>query len=240
MQVDNTTSAVPSWVTPQTEWVPTQSGINTVENRSSLLKDDFLKLLVAQLRNQDPLNPADNQEFAAQLAQFSSLEQLQQMNSSLEKSLDSNSQIANYLNNNTATGFIGKEVRALGNQVYLDESSDPVIRFQQNRNSIDTKVIVYNSAGVLMRTIGLGGTSADEMDVVWDGKDSQGNNLAEGTYWFDVAATDYEGNPVKTVGFMVGIITGIRYLDNKAYLLMGDRQLPLEDVIEVIQSQEGS
>ena len=95
-------------------WASQESGVSNVENRAQLLKDDFLKLLVTQLQNQDPLNPASNQEFASQLAEFSSLEQLTQMNESLESNLDSDLLLAQSLNNSTATGFIGHEVHATG------------------------------------------------------------------------------------------------------------------------------
>ena len=71
-------------------WASQASGVDSIQNRTQLMKDDFLKLLVTQLQNQDPLNPASNQEFAAQLAQFSSLEQLMEMNKALDANLEMN------------------------------------------------------------------------------------------------------------------------------------------------------
>jgi flagellar basal-body rod modification protein FlgD len=214
------------------------SGTAATESRSALMKDDFLKLLVSQLKNQDPLNPADNQEFAAQLAQFSSLEQLMQMNQSLEKNLDSNSQIITYLHNSKATDFIGKEVRAVGDQVSLGESGDAVIRFSQEANSQDTMVNIYNESGAMVRSLDIGSRPAGGMNVTWDGKDSEDKRLSAGVYRFEVAAVDYEGNEVGTTGFMIGTVTGVRYQDNKASLLVGEEEVELENVIEVVQPEE--
>ena len=81
-------------------------------NTASLGKDDFLKLLIAQLQNQDPLNPADNTEFVAQLAQFSSLEQLTTMNASLEQSIEFNRTVTETINNSMMVNFMGKSVSA--------------------------------------------------------------------------------------------------------------------------------
>ena len=71
-----------------------------VVGRDQLGKDDFLKLLTVQLRYQDPLNPMENTEFIAQMAQFSSLEQLQNMNAGLEKNLGAETQLHNAFQNN--------------------------------------------------------------------------------------------------------------------------------------------
>ena len=92
---------------------------------ATLGKEDFLKLLMTQLQYQDPLNPMDNQDFMAELAQFSSLEQLQNVNSNLQ----ANFLLTQSLNNSLATNLIGKRVIALGSQVYLGRDSGEEITF---------------------------------------------------------------------------------------------------------------
>ena len=79
---------------------------------STLGKNDFLTLLIAQLKHQDPLNPADNTEFIAQLAQFSSLEQMTLMNANLEKSLESNINMTEAVSNAMIINYFGKYVTA--------------------------------------------------------------------------------------------------------------------------------
>jgi flagellar basal-body rod modification protein FlgD len=228
MQVQNTDTQTPAWAAEK-------SGMGTITNRATLLKDDFLKLLVAQLQNQDPMNPASNQEFASQLAQFSSLEQLQQMNTSLADNLNSSNQIGQFISNSVAASFIGKDVRAVGDQVHLGASGDTLIRFSQDTTSTDTIVHIYDSSGTEVRTLDLGANPAGGLDVGWDSKDSLGNRLPEGTYSFKIEAVDASGEAVKTVSFMIGSVTGVRYVDNKASLLLGEEEVPLENVFDVIE-----
>lgn len=229
-QVDSATNAasLPAFAT-QT------SGVDSVENRATLLKDDFLKLLITQLQNQDPMNPASNQEFAAQLAQFSSLEQLQQMNSTLGTNLTMNGVIAGSINNNTAANFIGKLVTAVGDQVHLEDSGDVEIRFSQTQASAKTVMNIYDANGTLVRSMDMGAMQSGGVIVGWDGKDAQGNRLPAGTYNMDVQAADVDGNAIDTLTFMTGEVTGVRYVDNKATLLLGDQEVPLENVIEVLK-----
>ena len=99
-------------------------------NTASLGKDDFLKLLIAQLQNQDPLNPADNTEFVSQLAQFSSLEQLTTMNSSLEQSIEFNRSVTETINNSMMVNFIGKSVSAESSGFLFDGYNAVELQFE--------------------------------------------------------------------------------------------------------------
>ena len=95
----------------------------TETGNSSLGKDAFLKLLITQLQNQDPTNPMDDREFIAQMAQFSSLEQMQNMTKAMESLLESQhqTQLMSY------TSFIGKEVKWHELTEELDEKGNPVV-----------------------------------------------------------------------------------------------------------------
>ncbi len=229
---------IASTVNESAAWATQASGVDSIQNRAQLMKDDFLKLLVVQLQNQDPLNPASNQEFASQLAQFSSLEQLMGMNKALGENLEINGFIANSLNNSIATTFIGKEVHAVGNQVHLSEEGDLEIRFNQERASAETLVNIYNSAGTMVRSLDLGAMPGGGVGVEWDGKDESGERLPEGSYYVEVLASDYDSNRIATVTFMMGLVTGVRYFDNRALLLVGEEEVALENVIEVVLPKE--
>jgi len=105
------------------ESVQSAGNTSTSSSKAVLDNEDFLNLLVAQLQAQDPLNPMDSTDFTAQLAQFSSLEQLQNMNESMEYLLLYQSS----MNNAQAVSFIGKEIRAIGNQTQVNEGVvDPI------------------------------------------------------------------------------------------------------------------
>ena len=88
--------------------------------KSSLGKDDFMKLMISQLQNQDPLNPMDGTAFSAQLAQFSSLEQLTNLNTYMKQSLDANATLTQSINNTLITGLIGKGVKLSGGDLKVN------------------------------------------------------------------------------------------------------------------------
>ncbi len=228
MQVSETQTSLPAWA-------QTESGIKDIEEQATTSKDDFLKLLVTQLQNQDPMNPADNQEFSAQLAQFSSLEQLTEMNKTLGDNLSSTKQLGQLINNSVAAGFIGKDIRAVGNQIYFDGESDATLQFHLEAPSSETTVHIYDSTGEEILSMALGGRPAGETDLNWDGVDSEGNQRSSGVFYFEVEATDSEGESLGATTFMTGQVTGVRYLDNKAYLLMGEKQVSLENVFDVLE-----
>ncbi len=228
MQVDTTNSTTPAWASQQ-------SGADNVENRASLQKDDFLKLLVVQLQNQDPLNPASNQEFAAQLAQYSSLEQMTQMNKSLEVGLANDTQLYQEMSNSTATRFIGREVHATGNIINMEQGNPVSLRFSQDNTSEETLIDIYNAQGSLVRSLELMNVQSGGIVAEWDGKDFEGNQLSSGSYYFDITATDVTGNNVGVIPFMVGKVTGVRYNENKVTLLVDGNEVPLENVLEVVE-----
>ena len=162
----------------------TSSGAATSESTtSSLGKNDFLKLLVTQLNNQNPLNPQDNTEFVAQLAQFSSVESLQNLNTSVD------SIVSNYNSSQAlqASSLVGRSVIAAGSTAVVDTTTG-MTGSVVLPSSGDLSVGVYNSAGSLVGTIPLNASSAGSHSFSWDGKDSSGQTLASGTYTFKATA----------------------------------------------------
>src|SRR5450631_261116 len=113
-------------ISPLGAAAPTTGAPSTVSNPLATLgKDSFLQLLVAQMKNQDPLNPAPSDQMAAELAQFSSLEQLQHINAALTgQSTDTNTLLAS-IQTSAAMGTLGKTVVATGNQVAIPANTDP-------------------------------------------------------------------------------------------------------------------
>jgi flagellar basal-body rod modification protein FlgD len=150
-------------------------------------KDDFLTLLVAQLQHQDPLNPQDSTEFTAQLAQFSSLEQLGNVNDNLEYL-----KLATAAANNTeAVSLIGKQIIAAGNAIQREDGAAVACNFELAAEASAVAVNIYDPNGNFIRTFEGGALSAGAQALEWDGKDSQGHSVPDGVYSFEVLAVDY-------------------------------------------------
>lgn len=211
------------------------SAASSVASRT-LGKEDFLRLLIAQLRNQDPLSPMQNEEFVAQLAQFSSLEQMQNVNSNLEAAIQSDMLLNQVMNNSLVTTLIGKEVKIQGNQLSLGESGDALAGFQIGAPSAGTTVEITDSSGQVVRTMVLDPMSPGDHRLEWDGKDDSGKRLPPGDYAFTIKAMDGDGGELEVIPYTRGTITGVRYENGKATLLLGDTAYPLGNVLEILQA----
>lgn len=196
---------------------------------ATLGKEDFLRLLVIQLQYQDPLSPVENTEFLAQLAQFSSLEQLQNVNSNLQ----ANFLLTQSLNNSLATNLIGKKVIALGNELYLRGDDGEEITFDLAENAGVT-IEIYDEDGTLVRTLKPGTLPSGRNRLHWDGKDSEGNSLPLGNYSFQVDATDSNGNSLDVTTYSTGLVTGVKFEQGNALLMLGDQEVNLSDIIEIL------
>ncbi len=200
---------------------------------TTLGKDDFLRILVTQLRNQDPINPVKGEEFAAQLAQFSSVEQLQNINANLENNLEMDLLLSQALNNTLATTLIGNKVKAIGNSVTKAAGEDAEMHYRLSSPAQKVTINVTDANGVVVRIVELEGQTSGEHSYQWDGKDNSGNELAEGVYQFSVAAEDGSGNNVGALTFISGLINSIRYNNGAAMLLLGDVEVSMSDVFEI-------
>ncbi len=202
-------------------------------NRTTMEKDDFLKLLIAQLSHQDPLSPMDNQEFAAQLAQFSSLEQLAGINFNLEQSIQMDILLTQAINNTLATTIIGKEVKAVGSSFKLDAEGSVDLTFRLDDFADDVEVVITDDAGNVVRRLSANALSEGEHSLGWDGKNADGEAVPEGEYHFAVTATRADGEDISVTPLITGTITGVRYENGSAVLLVGDREIPFGSVLEI-------
>lgn len=200
---------------------------------SRLGKDDFLNLLVTQLRYQNPLEPLKDSDFVAQLAQFSSLEQLENINSTLGYSAELDYILSQTIANTMATTIIGKEVVAGGNTVYHTYDSNDDLHFRLDAYAADIEISIYNDSGTLIRTLTLEDLEEGMNSCDWDGKDDSGTNVAGGEYTFSVSATDNAGNVVGTQTRIVGIVESVRYENNQGYLIIGGQRISMSDIIQI-------
>lgn len=211
------------------------SNENTSSNSGTeeLGKDEFLKLFIAQIQYQDPLNPLDSAEFTAQLAQFSSVEQLYGMNSKLgniEETMNNQSEQRDNL------GYIGKTVKADDNTMHVDNGTVQSGSYNLDGSGYVT-IDVYDSDGVIVRTFYKGWEDKGEHDVNWDGRDDSGAIAGDGSYTFEVTARDEDGFYVPSNTYISGEVTGITYQDGQPYLMIGDKIInDNNNIIEVTQT----
>jgi flagellar basal-body rod modification protein FlgD len=194
-------------------------------------KDEFLKLLVAQLQAQDPLNPMDSTEFTAQLAQFSSLEQLQNVNNNLEDMSTSQA----VLSNSQAVSYIGKTITAVGDTVTVQKDVDNRMQIELAANSDKVYVTISDQMGNFIRDVEVGALLAGSHEISWDGRDYMGNTVQEGVYRFEVNAVDSEGNAVGSKKFVSGTVSGVAFENGIAYLVSDEMKIAMGDVISVLQ-----
>jgi len=162
----------------------TTSTKNSSGNKA-LGQDQFLTLLVAQLQNQDPLNPADATEFTSQLAQYSQLEQLFNLNDAMEEltSTTAKSQSISALN------LIGQEVVVEGNDFTVKSGESVNLGYQVEGTITGLNLVVKNSSNKVVATIAAKDLTAGNHFLTWNGKDADGNAVAAGDYSFTLSAT---------------------------------------------------
>ena len=213
------------------EPVTVDSGTSQTSEDNTLAKDDFLNLLITQLQNQDPLSPMDSTEFSAQLAQFSSLEQLSNVNENLETLL----LYQGSLNNSQAVSFIGKTITASGDSSLITDGIPDNIHFELAGDASDTFVTIYDAAGNFVASKEYGSLNAGSHSLSWDGTDHAGNKLPDGVYYFEVMAVDVNNEMVDATTFTTGKVTGVTYKEGTTYLMSGDQKIPLGNVVEITE-----
>lgn len=187
-------------------------------------KTEFLKLLVAQLENQDPLNPQDPTEFTAQLAQYSSLEQQFTMNEQLAKMAESSGDVQRL----TALSLIGKLITAESGTIELAPSTDTSlaerlgytpgvldgqIGYRLEDSAASVKLNIFNDQNVLVATVEAPASSAGDHFVEWDGKGTNGNLLPAGDYTVKVSASnpsaDGDAETINASAIVKGMVIGV-------------------------------
>jgi flagellar basal-body rod modification protein FlgD len=202
---------------------------NTVAYGTQTLgKEDFMNLLIKQLSYQDPLSPLDSKEFTDQLTQFSSLEELKNINGTLDDVLA----FQQSMQNTTVTNLIGKNVKVNGNSAYLNDIAD--MSYDLAGDAASVVMLIYNAAGKIVRTEDLGPQNEGGKVYLWGGKDNFGNQMPEGAYTFEIQALDSVGNQVAASSKSSGKVTGINFDNGVASLVLnGSKNVYLSDILSI-------
>ncbi len=206
---------------------------NTPEAKSTMDQDTFLTILVAQLTHQDPLNPMEDQDMTSQLAEFSSLEQLTNINDGISN-LTSTMEQSDML---SAVSFIGKDIKAEGYKISKDEGNVSTIYYGFGEPVTGILMNIYDSEGAIVRSVELGSKEAGTYQYEWDGLDESGAELPDGQYGVGILGEDADGGYVMVQTEISGTVDAVVNEDGTQYLRLKDgRFISFLNVKEIVDS----
>ncbi len=201
------------------------------QDKTVMGKDSFMKLLVTQLSNQDPMAPSDPTQFVSQLAEFTSLEQLVGLNEGLNilamtQAAATSAQMVSY---------VGKEVTINDSSMYITGDDEQVgMSFELPDRATSVEITVTNSSGEVVRTIDLGARMGGPVNASFDGKDDHGQPLPPGTYSYEVNAIGPDGEPMEVQERSTGFVESVVFENGYPELMLSDgRKVPLGQVLKV-------
>jgi flagellar basal-body rod modification protein FlgD len=191
-------------------------------------KEAFLKLLVAQVSQQDPLSPQDSNQYVEQLTQFSTLEQLMELNSGVETL--ALGQMSN--NSQEALRFVGHEVIARGDRLTHDQGESQEVAYEVKGDAEQANLVIRNEYGEVVFEKGID-PEPGVRRYEWDGRMEDGRSAPSGRYTVSVEASKGD-NPVPVDTFVRGQVTGVRFDEGYPELMIGERRIRMTDVVEVM------
>jgi flagellar basal-body rod modification protein FlgD len=228
---------------------PTEAKPVTKKN-DALGRDEFLQLLVAQMKNQDPLNPMDGQEMAAQLAQFSQVEQLLEIKESMQTvaenqvelgtAIEDLSQItlaqgdamAQLLEQSMAINTVGRTGVLAGDQLFVDRDGSGTVTIDSNVEGLGTLTVRDADGAIVARgNAAISGDGMQSLELEDFGFDPP---LPPGRYTFALDVTDARGGVTPAQTYTTGRITGLRYVAGEPTLMIGDSlSVPFSSLLQL-------
>lgn len=226
----------------------TVDSVTTKTDTSSLYKDasksaemdktQFLTLLITQMQYQDPLNPQDPAEFTSQLAQYSNLEQLINVNDSLgnmDDSIKALQMLQAASNNNQTVSLIGKNVLFEGDDLTISGGKANDLNFyaSENLSNATVNIIKTDSSGkqTIVRSLQLGSCSAGIQDI--DLSSLEGGALPDGNYTVSISGTNTSGTSVSPSPLILGRVSGVYFENGQTLVAVNGERIPLSDVYSV-------
>ncbi len=184
------------------------AAVGSKSAQAALDHDDFLKLLVAQLKHQDPLKPQENTQFIAELAQFSSLEQTMGINQRLDALATQTRAQAT----TDALALVGSVATARGSRISHEANGEPTpISFKLGGAAAEVTVGIENQYGQTVRTMTVGAAAAGSVKLTWDGYGDDGNRLPAGSYSVSVDARAADQSVVPVLQEVTGRVQAVSF-----------------------------
>lgn len=199
--------------------------------KNELGKDDFLKLMLAQMKNQDPTNPLKSHEMAAQMAQFTSVEQLTNINQAIEKLGHNQNSGGTY----DSLAFIGKVASGDSSKLFR-QNGDTTHDFHFNlaKDAMNIKIQVKDAAGEVVKTLEVKDLKEGKNSVTWNGQTEDGLQARAGEYYFSVEARSNNGAKIHAETKFDGRISGVKFSPQGPILLIGNQSVALRDVQQIV------
>ena len=202
-------------------------GQKAVTPKNSMGKDDFLKLFVAQLQHQDPLNPKDGSEMASQLAQFNSLEQMMNMNKALEH-IDSGTKENRQVN---LISYLGKDALIKNGLTRLEAGKIQEAYFELAHPVNDVELKVTNEQGTAIYTKSYGTLQAGKHPIEWDGSMDDGSKAKAGNYRLSVGTKDESGTLLPITVTSRVHVQGLALDKDHSQIASNAGKLTFEDIV---------
>jgi flagellar basal-body rod modification protein FlgD len=209
------------------ENIVSQTAATTQSQTSSMKsvgKDEFMKLLLAQLKNQNPLEPMDGTDFAAQLAQFSSLEQLKNLNTTLETQ-GVNQMTFGYAQ---SVNMIGKEAVANSGNTVTANGRTTGLNYSLAKDAQSVTISIMDKNGRLIKTWDESAKTAGMNSSTWDC-----SGVAKGDYTYQINAKDSSGAVVTANTMTTGVVTAVHFRGNQILVTLNGREVPLGEIIAI-------
>ncbi len=185
------------------------------DSSSSLTADDFLALLTTQLQNQDPTNPMDNAEMVSQMNQYTMVEQLSEISGQLETLTETAAA-------SSGMDYLGKEVVVEGSSVVKSGDSVTSLAFEVGDDASAVVANIYDSSGNIVDTVTMTDIASGTVSLSWDGTDSDGNEVDDGTYYASVASIDDDGKYTSLTTSVSRTVTGVSSTSDGVVLTLDD------------------
>ena len=205
----------------------TSNKLTTQRNTIADNFDTFLQLLLTQLKNQNPLEPMDTNQFTQQLVQFTSVEQQLQTNEFLEAMMQSTQNGTN----TQAVSYIGKMINASGTTADIKNGQASWL-YKFDSPAENTMVTIKDASGNVVFNERLS-LEAGTDQIVWDGTTSMGERLSSGRFTITIDARTAEGAYIPVTTEMMGVVEGVDVSGTEPYLLVGGRRIPVSAVTAV-------
>jgi flagellar basal-body rod modification protein FlgD len=227
MTIDTTSATGPKTFPAVPTYTGPQAPVSTPTTKSTLSKDDFLRLFVTQLKNQDPTSPLQPYELAAQLAQFTSVEQLTNLNNSLTQQLSAIAGSTLATQSSLGASLLGRQVVTAGNQVVVPASGQgSVVVDIGGAGGGNATLTVEDAAGNPLTSVPYGQVSSGRQTLALPA-------LTPGTYQYGVSVKDPNGNDVPVTTYTTGVVDGLQFQNGNPVLQMGGITVPLDQLVEV-------